>query len=223
MSQLNRGVRGASAVRRLYDRVATFYDALVAPYEWIGGRRLAVRAIGELNLRPGDTVVDLGTGTGWNVPHLARAVGRTGTVIGVDLSPAMLQRARQRVDRSELTATVELMHADISNYEPPADTKAIISTFAIEMLPDYTDVIARLTTDLPDEGRIAVTGMRNPNRWPQWLIRIGSLLMRPFGVNEDYRDFRPWEAIEANTTDTTYAEAFGGVIYLAAGTRAPDH
>lgn len=76
---------------------------------------------------------------------------------------------------------------------------------------------------MPNEGRIALVGLRDPDNWPEWLIRIGKAINRPFGVSKDYRSHRPWEAIGRHTTDATYTEAFTGAVYLAAGTtRKPD-
>ena len=59
----------------MYDRIAPVYDLASAPYSSIDTRGLADRAIAELRLRRGDTVVDLGTGTGRNLLPLAAASG----------------------------------------------------------------------------------------------------------------------------------------------------
>lgn len=211
------GVLDVSGVRRLYDRIAPIYDLAAWPYNAVRARRLSEQAIIELRLEPGDTVVDLGTGTGWNLPHLADAVGPQGRVIGVDISPGMLERARQRISEPS-SRNIELIEADISTYQPPPQTNAVISTFAMEMRPDDADIIQRLSAEIADDGRIATTGMRHPARWPEWLIRLGTQVVRIFGVSDAYRDHRPWEAIAACTTDSTYVESHAGVIYLAAGT-----
>lgn len=178
-------------VHELYDEIADFYDLAAAAYQWFGAGRLADRALHELRPRPGDTVVDLGTGTGRNLTRLAKMVGPTGRVIGVDISAGMLARAQDKVTRRDLS-NVELVQADIAAYEPPTDVQAIVATYAIEMLPDYDAVIARMVERLSDNGRIAVTGLRNPQRWPEWLVRLGSAINRPFGVAEEYRSHRPW-------------------------------
>ena len=214
------GVLDAAGVRRLYDRIASVYDIAASPYNLIGARRLAKQAIDELRLTPGDTVVDLGTGTGWNLPQLATAVGPDGTVIGVDISPGMLEQARKRIEGLGLD-NVELVEADISAYQLPPNTNAVVSTFVIEMRPDYSDIIQRLTSTLAANGRIATTGLRHPDRWPEWLIKLGTGLVRIFGVSDAYRNHRPWEAIANHTTDSLYVDSHAGVVYLAAGTANP--
>jgi demethylmenaquinone methyltransferase/2-methoxy-6-polyprenyl-1,4-benzoquinol methylase len=211
------GVLDSDGVKRLYDRIAARYNLTTFPFRLLRGRRLAEHAIDELHLRRGDTVVDLGTGTGWNLSRLADRVGATGTVIGIDISPRMLDQARQNIrDR----ANIELVEADIATYQPPCNTAAVISTFAIEMRPDYDSIIERLATTIRPGGRIAVTGLRHADHWPGWLADAGARTMQFFGVNDSYRQHRPWEAVEQHTIDTTYADSHAGVIYLAAGTTA---
>ena len=51
-------------VVRLYRRLAPFYDPMVVPLEWLGGRRHRERAVRSLQLSPGGVVLDLGCGTG---------------------------------------------------------------------------------------------------------------------------------------------------------------
>lgn len=215
------GVLASGEVRTLYDRMAPFYDVMSRPYGWFGSQRLAARAIDELQLRPGDTVADLGTGTGRNLAELAAVVGPSGHVIGVDLSPGMLERARRRLVELGVD-NVELVEADIAGYDLPPGTDAVVSSYAMEMLAEYDDVIARLVGQLRPGGRVVLNGLRDPQRWPEWVVRLGSALSRPFGVSEAYRSHRPWEAIEAHTIDVVYDEAMAGAVYLAAGTAPGD-
>lgn len=55
------------------------------------------KAVDWLALRPGERVLDLGCGSGGSLPYLVRAVGETGTVTGVDISPQSCRNARRRV------------------------------------------------------------------------------------------------------------------------------
>lgn len=197
--------------------MAPLYDVASKPYGWFGTRRLAERAITELQLEPGDIVVELGTGTGRNLAALSAAVGPNGMVIGVDLSPGMLEVAQRKIAEGGL-ANVELVEGDMAGYEPPADTEAVLSTYAIEMLPNYAELVASLAERMRPGGRIVVNGLRHPDRWPDWLISAGSVLSRPFGVSDAYRSHRPWEAIERHLVEVAYDEAMAGAAYLSAGT-----
>jgi demethylmenaquinone methyltransferase/2-methoxy-6-polyprenyl-1,4-benzoquinol methylase len=87
-------------VASLYNRRAGEYDVLVHILSLgldLHYRRVAVE---RLHLQPGARVLDLGCGTGLDLPLLARAVGSLGKVVGLDLSRKMLHRARQRIDRN---------------------------------------------------------------------------------------------------------------------------
>lgn len=209
------GIHDGAAVRRMYDRLAPVYDVASRPYGWWGTRRLADRALRELRLTRGGTVVELGTGTGRNLPALAAAVGPEGRVVGVDLSPGMLERARRR---TRGLRQVELVEADMRDYELPDGTDAVFAAYAMEMVEEYDALIARLTSQLRPGGRLVLNGLRSPERWPRWLVRIASGLSRPFGVTDAYRDLHPWESVQARLRDTVYDEAAGGAAYLAAGT-----
>lgn len=100
----------------LYGRRAGNYDLTANLYDLIGFREYAYRhrAVEALTPWRGDTVVELGCGTGLNLPLLAGAVGNEGRVIGVDLTGAMLERAAARVHDARWD-NVELVQAT----EPP--------------------------------------------------------------------------------------------------------
>ena len=75
-----------------YRRRARRYDRL-APLT----RRLRRRAVGRLQLRAGQTVIDVACGTGLTFALLADQIGPDGSLVGIDLSPEMLSQARERV------------------------------------------------------------------------------------------------------------------------------
>ena len=81
-------------VRRTFTAWAPFYDATHA---WpLPLRREARLALG---VQRGDRVLDVACGTGLNFSHLRELVGEEGYVLGVDVTPAMLDIARQRIAR----------------------------------------------------------------------------------------------------------------------------
>jgi ubiquinone/menaquinone biosynthesis C-methylase UbiE len=77
-------------------------------------RRYADQLVAVTPLQTGDRVLDAGTGTGFAACAIARRIGPTGHVLGVDLSPVMLEQARRVIDAARL-ANVELLEADATD------------------------------------------------------------------------------------------------------------
>lgn len=214
-------VLDAGEVRNLYDRIAPGYDLAAGAYALFGARRLGSRAVDLLDLRAGDTAVDLGCGTGVNLAGLAHAVGPTGRVIGVDISKGMLTRARRQAVADNLTG-VELVQADLREYALPADTRGVLSTFAMEMVPEHDHVIAAASATLARTGgRLAISGLRRPPGWPEWAVRLGIALNRPFGVSRAYEDIRPWESVRRHAEEIVFETALLGAVYLSVGEPHP--
>jgi demethylmenaquinone methyltransferase/2-methoxy-6-polyprenyl-1,4-benzoquinol methylase len=141
------------AITAQYDRVAPFYRAL-SPLFLINplARRRGVEALG---LRPGDTVLEVAVGTGRNLPYLVDAVGPSGTVIGVDLSPGMLREAGKMVERRGWS-NVELREADATGLELGRDLDAIFFSLAWSVIPDPVAALSRVWDRLRPGGRVGV-------------------------------------------------------------------
>ncbi len=134
----------SSQTRALYRRRALHYDRLAGLFRLAGARVSAYRrrAVEALSVSPGDTVVDLGCGTGGNLLCLERAVTASGRIVGVDFTDAMLREARRRVE-SAGWANVDLVESDVGDYELPGNIGGVLSTFAMTMFDDYDGVIQR--------------------------------------------------------------------------------
>lgn len=203
-------------IRNVYGRVAPLYDAALTPYRLFGVDRSREQMVDALDLSEGETVVDLGCGTGANFRHLRERVGETGQIVGVDLSKDMLDQAEKYVRRNGW-ANVELVQGDVVEYRLPVEARCVCAAFAMEMVPDYDRLIAYLASALPAGGRLAVLGLKYPERWPAWLVRVAIALNKPFGVNPDYADQRPFRSIERHFGTQTYAEWLWGAVYLCTG------
>ena len=209
-------------IAALYRRRARHYDAATALFDLFGfaERRYRAAAVAALGLRPGARVLDIGCGTGLNLPLLERAVGPGGTVLGVDLTDAMLVQACERVARAGWS-NVHLTQADAAAYEFPPALDAVISTFALTLVPEYDDVVRRGAAALVPGGRFAVLDLKKPDHAPGWLVRLGALLNRPFGVSLDLAERHPWECMARHLRNVTVSQYCGGFAYLAVG-EAPD-
>ena len=204
--------------RRGYRRLAPVYDRGLLLYELLGLRlgRYRREAIASLNLQPGDTVVDLGCGTGVTLSLLVEAVGPGGRIIGVDLSPEMLAHARQKVDAAGWR-NVELVTSDMANYRFPASLDAVLATLALATIPDYDAVVRNIAAALPPGGRLANFEMRWPENWPQRLVRLAAKLQNPIGVTTDLQDRKPALYIRHHFDRCEYREHYFGAIATVTG------
>lgn len=205
-------------IRARYQRLARHYDRSLILLRMCGFRERHYRreAVAALALPSGGTVIDLGCGTGRNLPLLREAVGADGRVIGVDLTEAMVNEARRRV-RDRGWTNVELVVADAARYPFSAGVDGVLSTFAVTLAPTYDDILRRAARALGPQGRLAVMDLKLPERWPMWLVRIAAWANRPYGVTIELGERRPWESIRRYTDELLYREFYFGALYLAVG------
>lgn len=209
-------ILGSNEVRALYGRTAGFYDRALLYYRLIGVDRQRRKAVERLRLQPGDTVVDLGCGTGANFLSLEKMIGSTGWIIGVDLSGAMLEKAEARIRRHGWS-NVDLVEADIRDYVLPPESAGVVAAFALEMVDDYDAVIERIANSMAVDARLAILGLKLPERWPKWLVDFAIRINRPFGVTREYANLRPWQAVRRHMTTIEFTELYAGAAYRCVG------
>lgn len=205
-------------VRDVYQKHAGVYDLAVYLYYLIGmrighWRRLVMEA---LKLRPGDTIVEIGCGTGLNFPLLEKGIGEQGRIIGVDISEAMLERAKERVARAGWH-NVELVCSSAAEYRFPDKVDGILSTGALTFEPEYERVIERGAMSLTSSRSWVVLDYKMPTGWLRHLAPLIAALASPFGVSIALMDRHPWESVRLHMRETRMRELYGGFAYIVSG------
>lgn len=172
-SEISRVTRSKAQARTAYDRISRWYDWLAASSE----RPLAEIGLHNLNPRDGETVLEIGCGTGHAILAIASAVGVSGRVHGVDLSHGMLSIAMRKILHAIPSARVVLEQGD--GIHLPFAIKsfdAIFLSFALELFdtPEIPLVLSECRRVLKPSGRICVVAMARdekenlPQRIYEW-------------------------------------------------------
>jgi len=144
----------------VFDRAADSYDDVGVP--WFG--MIARGLVEELDVRPGERVLDLGCGRGAALLPLARAAGATGTALGLDLAPRMVElTARDARDLPQ----VEVRVGDASAPDVPAQAYDVVSCcLVLFFLPDPAAAVRAWVPALARGGRVGVTTFgQQDTRW----------------------------------------------------------
>jgi SAM-dependent methyltransferase len=196
-----------------YARLATEYDALTPRLE-----PLRIEAHALLGLRPGDTVMDVGCGTGKSLAALADAVGVRGQVIAVEPCAPMLAQARSRLVDDGSGANVRLIESQIEAVcaqVPTRSVDAFLLMFTHDVLQSRAALDALLRAAKPG-ARFVLTGgkfFRGPlallNPWVQWR-------QRPYCTTFANYD-APWRDLFARPgmTGTHWQPRYAGIAYIA--------
>ena len=192
-----------------YRDVADRYDALTAtgdPY-----RRRAVAALG---LRPGETVIDVGCGTGLNFAALRAAVGPRGRLIGIEQCPEMLARAEERSRAAGSGATLVEATAEDACVPVRADAALLCGTHDIVR---SEGALRNVLRQVRPGGRVVAGGAK----WAPWWRPGGAALNlwtwqvnRPYVTTFEGFD-RPWSLLEDIVDDVEVDEVLAGGGYIA--------
>ena len=148
----------SNATQQFYDRISQVYDFIADGGEHrareIGLRRLAIQ--------PGESVLEIGYGTGHSLVSIAQAVGTTGQVAGVDISSGMRDVAQKRLAEAGVGQRVDLQVAETPPLGFDDDRFDVVSmSFTLELFP--LEAIPRLLAEvkrvLRPRGRLGVVSM----------------------------------------------------------------
>jgi ubiquinone/menaquinone biosynthesis C-methylase UbiE len=182
-------------LKQAKQKAAATYDAAADHFDdeplgfW---DRVGRRTINGLGLPMGAKVLDVGCGTGASALPAADAVGKNGSVLGVDLASRLLERARAKALAAGLE-NVEFRVGDMTALgHPDGSFDAVVSVFSVFFVPDMEGLVRELWRMVRPGGKLALTTwgprMFGP-AYSRWLVAVGK--ERP----DLAAAFNPWDRI----------------------------
>jgi ubiquinone/menaquinone biosynthesis C-methylase UbiE len=162
-------------------------------------------------LDDGGQALDVACGPGRNLPFLLDAVGPGGRVVGVDIAPAMLARARTRAGGAEL------IEADVSAGLPFGDATfdAVVSSFGLSCIPRISPALDEILRVLRPDGVLAVADARMVNWRPRPLGALVTAAVSPFNSWYPERDLAAIVAARGLVVERLPAPTEAFVVFRA--------
>ena len=198
------------SIARRYDKLAHVYGAVCASF--LLRPRLRREAVRRLDLPSGGTVLEVGCGTGSNLKHLLRQVGPGGHVIGIDVSPGMLARARRLCDRRGW-GNVSLVEQDFGGPSAHKPVDAVLFSLTYSVLPEQRSALSKAWDLLAQDGTLVIMDAGLPEGWMGRLLRPTTVALSRATVLGN-PDSRPWEDLAALGADVEVDRFQLGTYYI---------
>ncbi|MBD2626590.1 bifunctional demethylmenaquinone methyltransferase/2-methoxy-6-polyprenyl-1,4-benzoquinol methylase UbiE [Trichormus variabilis] len=188
----------SNEIRDIFDRVAPVYDQL---NDWLslGQHRIWKEMTVKWSAaKPGDTCLDLCCGSGDLTFRLARRVGATGKVYGVDFSPKLLETAKERCQKSYSQRAIAWLEADVLNL-PFDDNQfdAVTMGYGLRNVKDIPRSLQEIYRVLKPGSKAAILDFHRPSDIPfrtfqQWYLdNLVVPIATNLGVKEEYAYISP--------------------------------
>ncbi len=192
-ASISRVNRSKEAARKSYNRLSRWYDVIAGSTE----KKYRDWGLEKLSAQPDEKILEIGFGTGHCLVALARSVGPTGRVVGVDISDGMLAIARERLQQEGFNERIDLYLGDGAKLDflEAGSLDGVFMSFTLELFdnPEIPLVLQESYRVLKPGGRVAVVSMTKTNP-PGMAVRIYEWFHEHL---PDYADCRPIFARQA--------------------------
>ena len=192
-ASIKRVNRSKEAARASYNRLSRWYDMIAGSTE----KKYRDWGLETLSAQPGEAILEIGFGTGHCLVALAKAVGSSGHVVGMDISDGMLSIAKKHLQQEGLNDRVDLRLGDAAKLDfiQAGSLDGVFMSFTLELFdnPEIPRVLQECHRALKRGGRIAVVSMTKTDP-PGMAVRMYEWFHEHM---PDYADCRPIFARQA--------------------------
>ena len=177
------------------------------------------KAVELLNLKSGSRVLDVGCGPGGSFPYLVDAVGSSGKVVGVEISPEISVNARKRIEKNDWK-NVEVIEAAAQDVELTGKFDGLIMFAAPDVYASEA-ALENIFPHLEDNARIAAFGGKfSSNRLGGILNPVLRRLYKLSFSTTPSPNYEPWRLLAKRVEKLEIEEYFFGLMFLASGSVA---
>ena len=205
------------------EKAIRYYDKLSVIYDYISNwyyKKARNYAIEELELKNGQTVLNLPCGTGVNFKYFNEYLNNSGLIIGIDLSSGMLDKAKQKIEKSgwtnidtELNNATKIDQEWLDGYSNEKITvDAVFCDLGLSGLPEWRNIIDNMISILKPKGRIVIL---------DWYLEKTSLrgdFVKWIGKGEVDRPI--WQYLQTIVSDFKVDDSFNyDGVFVASGSK----
>lgn len=174
--------------------MSRYYDLVAGIFE----KKYTNRALNRLSIKIGETVLEIGFGTGYSLVQIAERVGDQGKVYGIDISTGMLEVSKKRLEKTGLMDRAKLNCWDALDM-PYQDNQfdAVFMSFTLELFdtPEIPELLSRIRRILKPDGRLGVVSMSKENG-KSVMLKLYEWMHRKLPSHADCRPIYVQEALE---------------------------
>ncbi len=166
-------------IKATYAKLSKIYATFEGRFE----KKLRERGWELLDIREGEAVLEIGFGTGCALVEIAKSVGETGKAYGIDVTPQMVELAKERLEKEGLAERVELHEGDAREMPYGSnqfDAVHIAATLELFDTPDIPRVLTEIKRVLKPAGRLGVISMPKEGHEDSRVLRFYEWLHRTF-------------------------------------------